>query len=1328
MIIGTCMNFNKSIVATFVGAAISSVALNAVAADTHNTPTYKSFDNVQSKKLTNRSSVATVSGMKNQYDAQSGSRTFQWAEVNQSKPDLGAIAADQQLAVAADFYLNDLIGQTSAKNSVVQTVLTNQHDLGRGAKIAKYKQEIAGIEVFNREFNVMMDQQFNLVASSGYLSNSSSSRISSVIKDLSNAFGDSAQAVNAAFSEMGGDTKAVELVKQEAEGQYEKFSASNLSNGKQVVGSPRAKKVFFESKGNLIPAHYVELKTANIDTVEADYFSYIVSAKTGEILFKKNLTSHAEKFNYRVYADESSRPWDSPHGNNIPQAEGAEDNVYLSAEYLMAPMVSLSTGPISTEDPWLADDATTTQGNNVSAYVDAIAPDGLTNGDYTAETTGDFTFDYTYDVEQAEYSLDNRKAAIVNLFYLNNYLHNDYYDHGFDEASGNAQNDNYGRGGVEGDALRAEVQDNSGFNNANMSTPADGGSPRMQMYLWETTQAVNGVDFGITVSSHPDLMLDVLQFASFGPDVFEVSGDLVRIEDGTDPIRDGCEETVNGADVAGKIAIIDRGACNFTQKVKHAQDVGAIAVLIANNNDDGTPAPMGGADDTVTIPSMGINFSEGAAFYALLDADETVSISMFKNDLTRKFKASSWDNGIVAHEWGHYISNRLVGNGSGLGNFQGRAMGEGWADFHALLLLSEEKDTAVLGNDNYAGAYSSTSYVAPFTSGIRRAPYSSNMEINPLSFRHIESGMGGDVGLPGTNVASPHAAGEVWAATLWDAFVALVNADSHSFGEAKNIMKDYIVAGYKMTPVSPTYTEARDAILAAAYANDVEDYKIILASFAKRGMGVGAVSPNRFSTDNTGVMESYETDLTVFNVTSHTLDLDYEGMMTGYCSLDGILDKGETGTASFTVSNTGTTALAGVTGVIEVVSGHDVTFANDGVVTFGDVAMFASATSAPIEFTLNDAGTGDDLEFKVTFPDLEEGAEASDYELGMVVNIDFEEIEFTNSTQTNSLNTLATLHDFTENVMIGGDLVNGTFGVAWWDAAQTDGMIASSAHSFDSDVAFQTKTINVGFDGEFTIQWWHLYNLEADWDGAAVEVSVNGGDWVDATEMGGQFLGDGYTNTLLDYTTSALADRNVFSGINYGWETLSFGETLNGNQVQLRFRQSTDGAFIPPAFSGFTAGWYIDDMTFTNTQNSLFSTVVAGDTFACDNRLPHVVSISDTIAANEGGTVNLSVEGSDPNGDALTYSWTQTGGISVTMSGSDMANMSFTAPEVTGDQSLEFTASINDGTDSVSQSVTVNVKDTTVVEPPKTGNTGGGGSTGWLSLLLLPLAMLRRRK
>ena len=1264
----------------------------------------------------------TQSGMANQYDKQTGQATFQWASVNQAKPALGGIAAEEQLAFAADFYLNQLTGASTKKNSLVQPILASKHDIGRGAKIAKYKQELAGIEVFNREMNIMMDVEYNLVASSGYFTNGSTQKLSSAIKDLPAAFGESDKAVQAAFRAMGGNEATVSLRKAKSGEKYETFAVTNLAKGKQLIGEPRAKKVFFERKGELVPAHYVEIQAGEADTVEADYYSYVIEAKTGKVLFENNLTSHAENFNYRVYADDSGRPWDSPHGNNIPQAAGADDGLYLTADYLAAPLISTSTGPISTQDPWLADDATTTQGNNVNAYVDAIAPDGLTNGDYTAETTSDMTFDYSYHTDQAEYSLDNRKAAIVNLFYLNNYLHNDYYDHGFDEVAGNAQNDNYGRGGVEGDALRAEVQDNSGLNNANMSTPADGGSPRMQMYLWETTSAENGVDFGLTVTSHPELgLLDDIQFASFGADVYDVSGELVIVDDGVDVITDGCEAPVNAADLAGKIAIIDRGACNFTVKVKFAQDAGAIAVIVANNRDGNVPAPMGGADDTVTIPSMGISQDQGAAIYALLNADETVTVDMFKNDLTRTFKASTWDNGIVAHEWGHYISNRLVGNSSGLVNFQGRAMGEGWGDFHALLLLSEESDIDVLGNDDYAGAYSSTSYVAPFTSGIRRAPYSTNMEIDPRSFRHIEENAGPDVGLDPTWVGSPHGAGEIWASMLWESFVGLVHDDRHSYAEAKDLMKDYLVAGYKMTPIAPTYTEARDAILAAAYAHDPEDYKTILAAFAKRGMGLGAISPDRYSVNNAGVVESTKTELATFVVSDHTLDANYAGLTTGYCTADNILDKGETGTVSFTVMNKGSEALTDVHAQIEVVSGHDVTFANDGVITFDSLGVFGEAHSSPVEFTLNDAGTGDNLTLKLTFPELDEEIIVDDYALSTTVNIDFVPRAMTGTQVTNSLDTLARLNDFTETVMVGGDMAKGLFGLEQWDAA--DGMIASSAPAFESDVAYQTRVMNVGFDGEFTISWWHLYNIESDWDGAVVEVSVNGGDWVDVTEMGGQFTGAGYINTLLDYTDAALAGRDVFSGINYGWEGVNFGETLNGNQVQFRFRQATDGAYTPPAFSGFNAGWYIDELSITNITNSIFSDVVAGDSVACDNRLPSVTASAD-MTVNEGESVSLMVEAIDPNGDELTYHWEQVSGQSVTLTGADTSSVSFTAPELNASTTLVFEATVSDGKGTVTKSIEVQVYNK--IERKTVSNSGG--STGLIGLLLLPLALLRRRK
>ena len=1320
------MKFTKTLVASFIGAALSTTAAASLAA---NFSDIKHFGvsgnnilpvNALAKKHTNQD---TASGMRNQFDAELGKTTFQWANKKATTPNIRVISAEHQNVFAAEFYLKQLTGIKNANQSLAKPVLASFHDLGRGAKIAKYKQEVAGIEVFNREYNIMMDRDFSLVASSGYLlGNTASKSAASVIKNAEKAFGNPASAISVVFSAMGGDSDSVTIttktsVAKNLTDKYEQFSVTNSSENKVIIGEPRAKKVFFEHKSELVAAHYVEVEVGDFDSRDSEYFGYVVSVKTGEVLFKKNLTSHAADFNYRIYADADGKPWDSPHGNVMPAPAGSDSDAYLTAEYLDAPLVTLSHGPISTMDPWLADDASTTSGNNVNAYVDAIAPQGFTNGDYMAEITSANTFDYKYDDSEAEYSVNNRKAAIVNLFLINNYLHDDYYAHGFDEASGNAQALNYGRGGVEGDALNVEVQDNSGFNNANMSTPADGSSPRMQMFLWETTQSVNGVDYGVTATSHTDLgLFSDVGFAMFGPGVFSVKGDLVRFEDATDPVNDGCESAVNAADLAGNIVIIDRGACAFTQKVLNAQAAGAIAVIIANNKDADATITMSGEDESINIPSMMVSQNEGAAIYAVLDADETVSVDMFKNDLSRVFKDSSWDNAIVAHEWGHYISNRLVGNGSGLSSNQASSMGEGFGDFHALLLASEEDDNLVLGNENYAGGYGDTTYVASFVKGIRQYPYSTNMDINPSTFADVEKD------------PEVHGSGAVYAAMLWDGFIAMVNDERHTFDEAKSLMKGYLVAGYKMMPMAPTFTEGRDALLAAAYANDQEDYKLILAAFARRGMGLGAVSPSRFSTDHAGVVESYKTELDTFSVTAHTLNTNYEGLTSGYCSNDNILDKGETGTVSFTIKNGGNSALTSLTGKVVVESGHDVTFANDGVVTLGDVAMFASVTSTAIEFTLNEANTGDELVLKF-IPDLVDDTKADDYMLSTITNVDFVTRKLVGTSQTEDFNTLSRLHDFTENVMAGGEMAADTWGLDQWDA--DDGMISSTSNSFTSDVAYQTRPMSIGFDGDYTIRFWHLYNLEKGYDGAVVEVRINGGDWADVTLMGGEFLGDGYTDTGLDNTDAAIAGRAMFSGTNNGVETISFGEKLNGNQVQFRFRIATDSAFFPePDQNGLAAGWYIDDMKFTNIQNSIFSDVVAGDSYACDNRLP-LVTVADSISSqtvSEGANVTLTAEASDPNGDALTYTWAETSSTGVTITGADTASASFTAPEVaSGSSTVELTLTVNDGTDSVVNNISVTVNDVpAVVAPAK--KKSSGGSTGWLTLLLLPLALLRRRK
>jgi hypothetical protein len=104
---------------------------------------------------------------------------------------------------------------------------------------------------------------------------------------------------------------------------------------------------------------------------------------------------------------------------------------------------------------------------------------------------------------------------------------------------------------------------------------------------------------------------------TFGPglDATGVTGDVVLVNDGVGTVTDGCE--VFGG-VAGKIALIDRGTCTFTVKVKNAQDAGAIGVIVADNAAGCPPAGMGGTDPTITIPSVRITQADGAILKANL--------------------------------------------------------------------------------------------------------------------------------------------------------------------------------------------------------------------------------------------------------------------------------------------------------------------------------------------------------------------------------------------------------------------------------------------------------------------------------------------------------------------------------------------------------------------------------------------------------------------------------------------------------------------------------------------------------------------------------------
>jgi extracellular elastinolytic metalloproteinase len=144
---------------------------------------------------------------------------------------------------------------------------------------------------------------------------------------------------------------------------------------------------------------------------------------------------------------------------------------------------------------------TNTIGNNVYAQDN---PTGGSQWLNNYRPNGGTTLNFNYPINFANQPSAYRDASITNLFYWNNFIHDVFYMSGFDERSGNFQENNLGKGGLGNDAVQANAQDGAGFNNANFATPADGQRPRMRMYIWNrsTPNRDGDLDSGIIVHEY----------------------------------------------------------------------------------------------------------------------------------------------------------------------------------------------------------------------------------------------------------------------------------------------------------------------------------------------------------------------------------------------------------------------------------------------------------------------------------------------------------------------------------------------------------------------------------------------------------------------------------------------------------------------------------------------------------------------------------------------------------------------------------------------------------------------------------------------------------
>lgn len=142
---------------------------------------------------------------------------------------------------------------------------------------------------------------------------------------------------------------------------------------------------------------------------------------------------------------------------------------------------------------------TITRGNNVYAYTDVDAnnvPDANSSPD------GGVTLNFNFPLDLGQAPSTYRPAAVTNMFYMCNIMHDWSHKYGFDEANGNFQQNNYGNGGLGSDPVNAEAQDGNGVNNANYSHTIDGASPRIQMYLWTNANPDRDGDFDNGIIGH----------------------------------------------------------------------------------------------------------------------------------------------------------------------------------------------------------------------------------------------------------------------------------------------------------------------------------------------------------------------------------------------------------------------------------------------------------------------------------------------------------------------------------------------------------------------------------------------------------------------------------------------------------------------------------------------------------------------------------------------------------------------------------------------------------------------------------------------------------
>lgn len=376
-------------------------------------------------------------------------------------PAGAALALDGPPELAARAFLKReaaLLGAAASDIAELEWVATGADARG-GPTLVRFRQMHEGLPVYASEVRLLVDRAGRVVALT--------SGLAPGLGPVPEAQLDAATAAGQAALDVG-----------RAPGSLPPLTGSaarfRIADGGDPTGfGLRGERMVFAGEGGPRPVWVIGL---GLRSSPPAFYEVVVDAVTGATLARVNLVAYAGG---RAFAATSP-----PMAGAGCPATAAQTNVWFDATL---------ESPLGYVDAALAG----TVGNNVRAQDDRAAVDF----GQLAVPTGAGRWDHVWTDSYATSGnpAPDLPAAITSLFYMNNWIHDRLYARGFDEAAGNFQRDNFGRGGLGRDPVWADAMDGSGTSNANFATDVDGIAPRMQMYLFTATRRDGDVDNSVVV-------------------------------------------------------------------------------------------------------------------------------------------------------------------------------------------------------------------------------------------------------------------------------------------------------------------------------------------------------------------------------------------------------------------------------------------------------------------------------------------------------------------------------------------------------------------------------------------------------------------------------------------------------------------------------------------------------------------------------------------------------------------------------------------------------------------------------------------------------------